>query len=105
MFSQPWLGTNMSLGDWLLIIGSVVFIRIVSVSTRKYMRGVADFLAANRSAGRYLITIAGQMGGMGAITFVAAFQVHFSSGFPPLWWAFISIPCNIIIATLTCGSI
>jgi len=44
-------------------------------------QGVADFLSASRSAGRYLLTIAGEMAGNGAISVVAMFELYYLSGF------------------------
>jgi len=77
---------------------AVVAIRLISLSTRKYMRGVADFLAANRCAGRYLLTIASQMGGIGVVTIVAGFEVLNSAGTAASWWGGFMIPIGIIMA-------
>ena len=60
------------------------------------MRGVADFLSANRLAGRYLLTISGEMGGFGVISMVAGFQAFTSAGFPNYWWGLMSAPLGII---------
>ena len=76
---------------------AVVALRLVSLSTRRYMRGVVDFLSANRSAGRYLLTIAGQMGGIGVVTIVAGFEVMNSAGLCPQWWATLAIPATLIV--------
>jgi SSS family solute:Na+ symporter len=61
------------------------------------MKGVADFLSANRLARRYLLTIAGQMGGTGVISLVAMFEMYSQVGMPPIWWGFMSIPVGIVI--------
>jgi SSS family solute:Na+ symporter len=61
------------------------------------MRGVADFLSANRSAGRYLLTIAGQMGGIGIVSVVAGWEVLSSAGIAPGWWSNLGLPVGIII--------
>lgn len=87
----------MTILDWAIMIIAVVSLRFISLSTRSHMRGVADFLAANRSAGRYLLTIAGQMGSTGSITLVAMFQMYFCAGLPPIWWAFMSWPSSSIV--------
>lgn len=89
--------TNLSWIDWAIMAAAVVALRMVSLSTRKYMRGVTDFLSANRMAGRYLLTIAGQMGNIGVVSFVALFEVLYSRGLSPSWWAAISIPTGTII--------
>lgn len=88
---------NMDRIDWAIMLIAVVALRCFSMTTRKYMKGVADFLSANRAAGRYLLTIAGQMGSFGAISFIAVFQMHFSAGFPPLWWQIMYIPSGVIV--------
>jgi SSS family solute:Na+ symporter len=87
----------MSWIDWTIMAVAVVSLRFVSLSSRRYMKGVADFLSANRSAGRYLLTIAGQMGGTGAISVVAFFVVYFGSGLPPIWWDFMNLPIGAFV--------
>ena len=60
--------------DWgitLVIFGIMVSGVILS---RTYMRGVADFLAAGRTAGRYLISISQGMAALGAITIVGTLE-------------------------------
>jgi solute:Na+ symporter, SSS family len=88
---------NLSWIDWAILIVSVVALRFVSLSTKSYMKGVADFLSGNRSAGRYLLTIAGEMGSVGAVSFVAYFQMYAEAGLPPVWWNMMNIPVSVII--------
>ncbi|MHB9035870.1 MAG: sodium:solute symporter family protein [Armatimonadota bacterium] len=87
----------MSWIDWTIMAVAVVSLRLVSLSTRHYMKGVSDFLSANRVAGRYLLTIASQMGGVGVVTLVALFEMYYSAGLAPTWWANFYIPVNVII--------
>jgi SSS family solute:Na+ symporter len=88
---------NLSWVDWAIVAAAVISLRFVSLSTRTHCKGVADFLSANRLAGRYLLTIAGGMGNMGVITFVALFEVYYQVGLPPSWWGFMGIPVGVII--------
>lgn len=88
---------NLTLLDWSILVIAVIAIRLVSLSTRKHMKSVADFLSANRSAGRYLLTIASQMGGIGVVSVVALYEVMHTAGLSPNWWANLSIPATIII--------
>jgi hypothetical protein len=76
---------NLSWLDWAIVIAAVVALRFVSLSTRTHCKGVADFLSANRMAGRYLLTIASGMGGMGVVSFVAQFEMTYQAGLPPIW--------------------
>ncbi len=83
--------------DWTIMAVAVIGLRLVSMSTRKYVKGVADFLSANRSAGRYLLTIASGMGSMGVVLFVAGFEMNYQAGFPPQFWSMMGIPVATII--------
>lgn len=87
----------MSWIDWTIMAVAVVSLRLLSMSTRHYMKGVADFLSANRCAGRYLLTIAGQMGGTGAISVIGFFQMYYSAGLPPIWWDFMNLPVGLFV--------
>lgn len=89
--------SNLSWIDWTLMIVAVVSLRLVSLSTRHYMKGVSDFLSASRVAGRYLLTIAQQMGGFGVISFIALFEMYWSAGLSPGWWGGFQIPVGTII--------
>lgn len=88
--------SNLTWIDVTIVIVAIVALRVVSLSTKSHMRGVADFLAANRAAGRYLLTTATAMGGTGVVTFVGLFEVYATRGFPPLWWQFLTVPVSAI---------
>ncbi len=88
---------NLSRVDWTIVIVAIIALRFASLKASVHMKGVADFLSANRSAGRYLLTIAGQMGGMGVISFVGMWELYYQVGFSPIWWGFMSIPVSAII--------
>ena len=89
---------NLSWIDWSIVAASIVFIRLVSWSTRSLMRGVADFLSANRLAGRYLLTISGEMANFGVISLVAGWQAFTAAGFPTIWWGLMSAPLSVVFA-------
>ncbi len=88
---------NLSALDWTILIVAVIAIRLVSLSTRKHMKSVAGFLSANRSAGRYLLTIASQMGGIGVVSVVGLYEVMNAAGLAPNWWGNLGIPASIFI--------
>ena len=64
------------------------------------MKSVADFLAAGRTAGRYLISIAMGMAMLGAISVVGEFQLFYKSGFCMKWWE-LSMALAILIVTVS----
>lgn len=49
------------------------------------MKGVADFLSGGRMAGRYLLAVAKGEQGVGAVVFVAMFEMISKSGFVLAW--------------------
>jgi SSS family solute:Na+ symporter len=70
------------------------------IFSRKFMRSVADFLAAGRTAGRYIISIAMGMAMLGAISVVGEFQVFYKSGFCMKWWE-LAMALAILIVTVS----
>ncbi len=72
--------------DWTIVALMYFGILAVVSLTKRYMRGVSDYLAAGRSAGRYLLTISAGIAGLGAITVVANLEAGFQSGFAMGWW-------------------
>ncbi len=74
--------------DWLIVVG-MLFIMLSGVWLSKgYMRSVADFLAAGRTAGRYVISMASGMAGLGAVSIVGTMEMNYIAGFSMTWWGF-----------------
>ncbi len=57
--------------DWMIVIIPMVLLIGVAIYSRKYARGVVDFLAAGRIAGRYVISVGDMTAGLSVITLVA----------------------------------
>ena len=94
---------NLNLGalniiDWLIVVAMIVLITVVALSTRKYVHGVADFLAAGRVAGRYMLTVAEGSAWFGAITVIAMFEMVYKSGFTSLWWTTLYTPAILMMS-------
>ena len=64
------------------------------------MQSTADFLAANRCARRYLITIAESVAAMGAVSVIGVWQMTYKSGFAYSWWELASMPILMCLALL-----
>jgi solute:Na+ symporter, SSS family len=74
--------------DWLIIIlifGVLIGVLFVSKSL---MKSVADFLAAGRTGGRYLVSLSSEAAGLGAITIVGNLEMNYIAGFTMQWWGF-----------------
>jgi SSS family solute:Na+ symporter len=89
---------NMHWIDWTIVGGLIFFITSVAIYTKRYTKGVADFLAAGRSARRYLLCVAGGMAGLGAITIVGRFESFYQAGFTAMWWGMLLVPVAVFIA-------
>ncbi len=72
--------------DWAIVVA--VFALMVGgvLASRSQMRSVADFLAAGRTAGRYLITVSTGVAALGAITIVGNLEMNLVAGFSMQWW-------------------
>lgn len=84
--------------DWAIVLIVLVFTTAIAFGTKRYTKSVADFLAANRCAGRYLLAIAGGVAGNGAISIIAYFQIYYQAGFTPVWWDSLALPIGLVIA-------
>ena len=67
--------------DWFIFVAMYALIIAAVVVSRRHVRGVTDYLAAGRLAGRYLLTISSAIAGVGAITVVANIEMGMTAGF------------------------
>ncbi len=89
---------NLTWLDWSIVVAMVVGLVIVAVHTQRYTRSVTGFLAAERCAGRYLLTLAEGMAGIGVGWVIANFEKFYEAGFAASWWGFMLMPIGLIIA-------
>ena len=85
--------------DWTIVVLLIGGITAVAVSTNKYMKSVADFLSANRCAGKYLLGVANGMAGLGAISIIGMFEMGYKAGFTATWWQMMLLPVGMVIAS------
>jgi solute:Na+ symporter, SSS family len=91
---------NLSTIDWLIAVTCYSVIFYIVIKSKKYIKGVADFLSAGRSAGRYMLTVSQGMVAMGAITVVAQWEMNYVAGFNLRWWEF-TMAVVILIITVS----
>ena len=72
--------------DWAITASVFLAIVALSLTGRLFMKDVAGYLAAGRSAGRYLLTVSTTASMVGAISIVAFFQQNLEAGFVLQWW-------------------
>lgn len=92
--------TSMSTIDWAIVIVPWIVILAIGYYTQRYVKDVADFLSAGRSAGRYLVCMAEGMAGIGVITVVGVFELVYHAGLTLNWWGNLALPVTLIM-TLT----
>jgi SSS family solute:Na+ symporter len=81
---------NLTAIDWTIVFTILVLMFLSVIVSKKLMRSVADFLAAGRSAGRYVISVASGVAGLGAITVVSYMEMNYIAGFSLSWWGMTS---------------
>lgn len=77
---------RMQLLDWVIVAIPLAIVFAISHYTRRHMKSVADFLAAGRSAGRFLVATSLGAASYGAITAVMNFEQLCRAGLTLTWW-------------------
>ncbi len=90
----------MTIIDWSIMAVPMLVVCFIAYKTNRHMKGVSDFLAGGRVAGRYLVCTAAGMAGMGVISVVAAFERIYKAGFAINWWGQLGFPVGLMV-TLT----
>lgn len=86
--------------DWIMVLVPLAAVVWIGWRTQRYMRGVADFLAAGRVADRYLVAVASGEAALGLITIVALVEMYYKSGYAVGFWWQLSSPI-VLLMTLT----
>ena len=83
--------------DWLIVVVPTVFVLWLAVYSKRYVRGVADFLAAGRTAGRYVLSAGDMTSGLGVIALVALVEAKYQVGYALSFWEYLTVPVGIIM--------
>ncbi len=89
---------NFSVFDWSIVAAFLIGLALVAWYANRYTKSVADFLAANRCAGRYLLTIAQGAAGLAVINTIANFEKFYKAGFAIGWWGQMLAPIALVLA-------
>lgn len=84
--------------DWLFIIIPTIFVIWTALRSQRYMTSVADFLAAGRVAGRYVISVAGGEAAWGLISVVGLIEMYYKVGFAVSFWSQLTMPLTLLFA-------
>ena len=83
--------------DWLILILPVCFVMAMGVRTRRYVRGVSDFLSAGRLCGRYVITMGDMASALSIIGLVTIVEINYKTGFSVGFWNSVLMPLSIFM--------
>ena len=82
--------------DWTIVCLVAAAILLIAVRTQRYMRSVTDFLAAGRTARRYLLTVTTGAASHASVRVIGTFEMIYKAGFTTLWWPLL-LPVNTFI--------
>ncbi len=88
----------MNFVDWAIVIIPMIVVIWAAIHSRKYVRGVVDYLAAGRIAGRYVISIGDMASALSVIWLVAAVEKNYQTGFAVAFWETVIAPVSIFLA-------
>jgi SSS family solute:Na+ symporter len=83
--------------DWLIVVVPSIFVLGLAIYCRKYIRGVSDYVAAGRVAGRYVMCVAGLESGLGIMYLVSMTEVKYQAGFAMAFWYMMGAPVAMIL--------
>jgi Na+/proline symporter len=88
----------MGLLDYLIFLLPTAGIMMLGFHSRKYIRGVVDFLSAGRLCGRYLLTIGDIANGISILGVLSFIEQKYKVGFAVGFWGQLLIPVTITMA-------
>ncbi|MBO7153941.1 MAG: sodium:panthothenate symporter [Lentisphaeria bacterium] len=84
--------------EWAIVIIPFAMIMGMAIYSRKFIRGVSDFLVAGRVAGRYVISVAGVETALGVITLVSMVEQKYATGFAMEFWWSLMLPTSMFLS-------
>ena len=87
----------MSVLDWIIAVVPMAFVVWLGFYSRRYIKGVSDYLAAGRVAGRYVLSVSGVAEGLAVITLIGYTEACYKTGFAMNFWNNILAPLSIFL--------
>ena len=84
--------------DWCITLIPFAVIMWLAIYSGKYVRGVADFLAAGRVAGRYVICVGDVAAGLSVISLVGCVEQNYQIGYALGFWNVLAVPVSLFIS-------
>lgn len=84
--------------DYLILLIPLAAILWLAIYSKKYVRGIADFLAAGRVAGRYVISVGDLQAALAVISLIALCEQEYQCGMAVGFWGKLIIPITIFMS-------
>ena len=84
--------------DWCITLVPVVIILSIALYSRRYVRGVVDYVAAGRVAGRYVMCVGQLESGLGVIALVALVEASYQTGYAISFWGMMVVPVWTVLS-------
>ena len=88
----------MSLLDWLIVVIPTMAIVGIGIYSRRYIKGVADFLSAGRVARRYVLSMGDVANALSIIGLVSYVEIHYKTGFALVFWNHVILPLTVVMS-------
>ncbi|MBR3085899.1 MAG: sodium:panthothenate symporter [Kiritimatiellae bacterium] len=88
----------MSFIDWLILVVPVAIVMGMGFYTRRYVRGVSDFLSAGRLCGRYVICMGDVANALSVIGLVTFIEIQYKTGFSVGFWSSVLVPLSTVLS-------
>ena len=82
--------------DWAILVIPVMLVIFTGWRTRKYIRGVSDYLSCGRLCGRYVLNMGDTANALSIIGLVAYVEMKYKTGFSLSFWGYALIPLTVI---------
>lgn len=84
--------------DWMIVIVPLIFVLGLAIYSKRYVRGVTDFLAAGRVAGRYVISVGDLQACLSVISLIALCESQYQCGMAIGFWNQLIVPISIFMS-------
>ena len=86
--------------DWLIVLIPLALVIAAGIYSRKYIKGVSDFLSAGRVAGRYVISMGEVASALALVTLLSQVEIYYKVGFATTFWTSIMLPVATIMSLM-----
>ena len=89
----------MSWYNWLIVILPFAGVLYMAFHTRKYIRGISDFLVGGRVCGRYLLSVGMMEEAISVMALIAMIEINYRTGFAKGFWGGFTTPLYLKFAS------